>query len=446
MVDNPLIPPTSRNVVSQNIQKPTSVTPDPKVSKVSIDKGLVQRSLVENKELDSVKLSEKVPTVPEETIPLPILASEELQGAEWAWRRVIFQTIMSMLAKGQQSDVSSPTEVSPRAATTPERLDEEASTQPSNAGQQAVGNELPASRSTNSPVTGVNQPQADATVEVRAAQPQSVAQTSGERQVAAQHNQDQQFSGQSPNGTIYGSSSLSGPFSSSVAGTMNGRTSNAAPMDGNYQGASPAEIGGDAAQLNNQAEAAGIHETQNNAMKLLWNTLVKYGAGESAQVWKLDWAVSDLQGKVVPFSNFKMDHLDKLPARVKDWIVADRLLASTNQSNPKITGEGLYFTVPRNAENRKSAVRWKAERQTKLTSTHALVHRLAIEVQVGTSPVKVTMVASEPTILVHIATNDMTLRKTFQDTLDRVQKSIQGLGWTVDRATVGPLTDVEESL
>jgi hypothetical protein len=182
-----------------------------------------------------------------------------------------------------------------------------------------------------------------------------------------------------------------------------------------------------------------------NAVKTLWSTLASLVASESNAEWSTQLPPSFEPGRMVPFTDIQSHHLaGDESGKLKEWTQADRLMSATRAPDVPQIGGGIFVLPEPTSKQQRNAVRWEAQRRTRMTNHGQLVHQLSLELRVDNFPVKIQLLCAKPVLTISLETNHARLRANVQQRWESVQDALQGLGWRVERWTVGTLAQAEE--
>lgn len=180
------------------------------------------------------------------------------------------------------------------------------------------------------------------------------------------------------------------------------------------------------------------------AVKVMWQTLMSLTARPSQSDWNTQLPPPFEPGMVIPFTDMTVEHLSKnVPDKVKEWTEADRLVGSTRTPDAPQVGGGL-FVLPESIGQRMNAVRWEAERRTRVTNQGQQVHQLILTVSVDNFPVKIQLLCAKPSLTVRLETNHPDLKQRVEPHLGDAQAALNGIGWRLDRWSLGDLGNSEE--
>ncbi|GGI94921.1 hypothetical protein GCM10010885_00550 [Alicyclobacillus cellulosilyticus] len=156
-------------------------------------------------------------------------------------------------------------------------------------------------------------------------------------------------------------------------------------------------------------------------------------------------------GAIVPLQTVNKEQFVRQPAPLRRAILADRLRAAVRAEGQPQTGDGLFFPAAwrvsgeqpgadTSSADHARAVPWSAERWTRLAGNR-LVHRVQLTVWYGGSPVRIDMLAAQPALFLHIATDDRRLQQNLRAQADALRAGLEASGWTLIRWSVGPLAE-----
>lgn len=183
-----------------------------------------------------------------------------------------------------------------------------------------------------------------------------------------------------------------------------------------------------------------------NTVKTLWSTLSSLFGSQSNAEWSAKLPPSFEPGTMVPFTDIQSHHLaGDDSGKLKGWTQADRLISATRAPDAPQIGGGIFILPePLTSKQQMSAVRWEAQRRTRMTNHGQLVHQLNLELRVDNFPVKIQLVCAKPAVSIKLETNHSQLRTNLQQRWEGVQGALQELGWRVERWTVSTLAQGEE--
>ncbi len=199
-------------------------------------------------------------------------------------------------------------------------------------------------------------------------------------------------------------------------------------------------------QQSPEQSAPGPYET---AVKLLWSilTLPEGHGGDKSQVWHTELHGKLVQGPVVQFADLHHSQFhEHLSPTAQQWFIDDRLTASV-QTDPYVRiGQGIFLPMANEEQPIQDAYRWKAKKQTKITSQGKLVHRIQFDFHVADNPVRCTVTSAKPTLFIHFDSDDAFLRKDLKQGASALSIPLQKAGWHVEQWTVSAFQDwTEES-
>ncbi|MCF8564735.1 flagellar hook-length control protein FliK [Alicyclobacillus tolerans] len=172
----------------------------------------------------------------------------------------------------------------------------------------------------------------------------------------------------------------------------------------------------------------------------LWNAMEQLsGTASSPDVWSTQLTLADNLGPVVPFVHLSPQHFaGEIPENVKDWMLADRLAGAVHTAERLMSGEGLFFPQLPVPDTPSMAVRWQADRHSRLGVGGHMVHRLNLRVQLGNDPVEIRMIYSASVLQVHFATDNASLGQSLATGQPDLQQALKQVGVSVNQVTTGP--------
>jgi hypothetical protein len=145
---------------------------------------------------------------------------------------------------------------------------------------------------------------------------------------------------------------------------------------------------------------------------------------------------------MIPFAQVQGSQAMTYPKPIQNWIMLDRLMSSTSNDAGQVIGGGILLMPEHPQPDREiRALRWQAERQSRLSSKGQLVHRLVLNIVVNDTPVSISIIAAKPSIAIHIATDHGGLRGRMESGLPDVMETLNRSGWTVDSYHFGRLSN-----
>lgn len=192
--------------------------------------------------------------------------------------------------------------------------------------------------------------------------------------------------------------------------------------------------------------------TETKNVQSLWKVLEELATGsESAAAtnssvgsWQVDLAKRPGDSNLLPFSQVDSQILKELPAKLHPLVLADRLQASVQSSDLPVAGGGLFFPRESYVDGREPAVRWEAERQTKVGALGQRIHRLEIRVQVGRDPLKISLLFAAPHLDIHFGVDNPTLQKTLVEQANSLRTMLAAVGVQVEGVHSGPAATGQE--
>lgn len=194
-------------------------------------------------------------------------------------------------------------------------------------------------------------------------------------------------------------------------------------------------------------ESANLGEQKD--LQVLWQLLDGLARGTSVEtnssaaltrIPVSQWPFSSL---VLPYTQVDQHALKQLPAQVQPHVLADRMNASVQSPQYAWIGNGLFLLVAPSPSAQGTAVQWQAERQTKFGAMGQVIHRLDIQVQVGTDIVRISMLFSAPHLDLFFATDNRVLQEGFMGNRATLQSTLETMGVHVQRIHAGNLSDEE---
>lgn len=123
--------------------------------------------------------------------------------------------------------------------------------------------------------------------------------------------------------------------------------------------------------------------------------------------------------------------------RLVQWVMMDRLIASVTPHPFDRRGSGLFLVPHSNAREHPVAVRWRAERRTRMGSRGKLVHRLRLDLELDGHALACVLTAQRPALHVHITCSpDAPFVKYLQAAGQHVAPSLEACGWELTSWTV----------
>lgn len=177
-------------------------------------------------------------------------------------------------------------------------------------------------------------------------------------------------------------------------------------------------------------------EVLQRGIQSLWQQLDHLSQTNAQASATLHWPDDMPQQPVTPFAALSEADTRKLPAQHKAGVVLDRLQGAAATPTDPRTGSGLFFpglVIPQLPPGEAhKAVRWQAERQTRITKTGQIVYRLKVNLDVSGRPVEITFLSAKPSLSVHIKTPDHHLRRRIDQPDAGIAATLRALGWNVD--------------
>ncbi|AEJ43239.1 hypothetical protein [Alicyclobacillus acidocaldarius] len=123
--------------------------------------------------------------------------------------------------------------------------------------------------------------------------------------------------------------------------------------------------------------------------------------------------------------------------RLMQWVLLDRLLASVAPHPLDRRGTGLFVIQNPARRDPPVAVRWRAERRTRVGLRGKLVHRLRLDLELHGHPVTCVLTAQRPALHVHITcSQDAPFIAYLRAAQQVLAPSLQACGWELTSWTV----------
>ncbi|WP_367307410.1 hypothetical protein [Alicyclobacillus acidocaldarius] len=123
--------------------------------------------------------------------------------------------------------------------------------------------------------------------------------------------------------------------------------------------------------------------------------------------------------------------------RLMQWVMLDRLLASVAPHPFDRRGAGLFVIQDPARRDHPVAVRWRAERRTRMGPRGKLVHRLRLDLELDGHPLICVLTAQRPALHVHITcSQDAPFVAYLRAARQAVAPSLQACGWELTSWTV----------
>ncbi|SIS91035.1 hypothetical protein [Alicyclobacillus vulcanalis] len=124
-------------------------------------------------------------------------------------------------------------------------------------------------------------------------------------------------------------------------------------------------------------------------------------------------------------------------ARLAHWILLDRLLASVAPHPFDRRGGGVFVPNGEQQTGHPIAIRWRAERRTRLGPRGKLVHRLRLDLQLEGRPLTCVLTAQRPALHVHITCPPGAPYVGYLEKApERIAAPLQACGWELTSWTV----------
>lgn len=182
-----------------------------------------------------------------------------------------------------------------------------------------------------------------------------------------------------------------------------------------------------------------------------WATLGTWSQRARQSAARRTWTGLPIQNKVlVPFSQIANADLPQTSPGLsgqKMEVLIDRVLSTITTENGVRAGTGLF--VPQPSQNAKqpsqpvSALRWTAQRQTKMGKYGQLVYRLAMQFQLQDWPVEIVFLSAKPSLQVHIKTDHPVLTAAVATPNAVIVDRLAEVGWQIDSWSLGSLSESE---
>ncbi|WP_062309084.1 hypothetical protein [Alicyclobacillus sendaiensis] len=130
--------------------------------------------------------------------------------------------------------------------------------------------------------------------------------------------------------------------------------------------------------------------------------------------------------------------------RLLQWVMLDRLVASVAPHPFDRRGAGLFVISGGARRDHPVAVRWRAERRTRMGARGKLVHRLRLDLELSGHPLVCVLTAQRPALHVHITcSQDAPFVAYLRAARPALTPALQACGWeltswTVDHEGDGP--------
>jgi hypothetical protein len=185
----------------------------------------------------------------------------------------------------------------------------------------------------------------------------------------------------------------------------------------------------------------GMEALLEKSLQTLWNHLDVLSQATQRAPQEINWPGALPDAPVQAFAHLQKVDIDKLDTSQRAVVLLDRMEAATKTETDPRVGSGFFFPgvptgVTEGGTDRK-AVRWQAQRQTRVTRTGQIVYRLKLNIEVSGRPVEITFLSAKPTLAVHIKTDDSRLRRRVEAPDASILAVLHGLGWQVDNWSAG---------
>ncbi|SDW29877.1 hypothetical protein SAMN04489725_10424 [Alicyclobacillus hesperidum] len=190
----------------------------------------------------------------------------------------------------------------------------------------------------------------------------------------------------------------------------------------------------DGAIMSGEAVATSQSEQVNHferAVQALWGILSD--ASESSSTTKEVSLQMQTDPPLLPFASvgnevFAQAHSAADRRRIEHWTLQDRLTAAVMDNAYERRGAGLFF-LPGQDKPPYRAVKWEAERRTRIGHAGKLVHRIQIDLEVNGSPVTCLITAQRPQMFVHFTSDNLSIHQYLADGRQALQKPLAQHGW-----------------
>ncbi|WAH35440.1 hypothetical protein [Alicyclobacillus dauci] len=384
----------------------------------------------------------------EQHVPIQILQNPQLLKAEWAWKLLVLQELTKDdIFKSSEAANPSPSVESGAS---------EASKGPSQGNPYGTRN-ADSVNDVSKVVAQHGRDSATGPISVREhVMPSNATHqtaSTGQAQVAGNVDRTLVQSLESQSQTEHASNQQQ--FQNAPENRMPGNAARA--VDGQQVRNSGSQASPGAATTNQAAAGSSemTHPQMNQAelaVRQLWTILT----ASSAQAHRTSGQIQmnfKPDPPVLPFSSMNQDTIalahDKSDAqRLENWVVQDRLVSSVLDNPYERQGAGLFFTSaapPTGNESPQTAVKWTAQRQTRVGTGGKLIHRVRFDLEVSGRPLTCIVTASRPQLLVHFVTDDRKLLTHLERGESVVTAPLKAAGWELIGWTAGqPTTDEME--
>lgn len=354
----------------------------------------------------------------EQHVPVNILQNPQLLKAEWAWKLLVLQQL------AMHSSMSSETNARPSATPTTQSQSEAGSHTLSSADGSLSGVNNLSSLAKENALADTSAVGAKAQVIQSQSRPQSnqtvdiVSQTVFDQTPVTQTRIASSV--EQPQTVLPATSSQQAPGSSQANSTSTTDMSSQQAMVGT--------------ERLEQMAAPVVHQ--------LWQVISLLGrqSDRGPQEVFLNLRTDP---PILPFNSMNQETLSLASTktdenRLSTWVLEDRLVSSVLDNPYERVGGGVFFT-PRNTEpnSPNHAVKWKADRQTRVGIGGKMIHRIRLEVQVGGHPLTCILTAQRPQLLVHFVSDQVKLRNFLDRGADIVCEPLRTCGWDLVGWTTG---------
>ncbi|MCY0896855.1 MAG: hypothetical protein OWS03_11295 [Alicyclobacillaceae bacterium] len=187
---------------------------------------------------------------------------------------------------------------------------------------------------------------------------------------------------------------------------------------------------------------AGVKEDSNavtvspeDALQNFWSMLDELAVDSSSELVGLDKGPSG--NPLVSFSTLQVSDIPALRASgLLAPVLLDRLTAATVIDPYERSGRGLFLTAER-SRGKSRAVRWQANRQTKLGTAGRIVHRIDLKLSLASGPVSLQVTAMQPFLFVHLSSGDVMTLRDFESNESAARLALRQCGWELRQWTTG---------
>ncbi len=197
-------------------------------------------------------------------------------------------------------------------------------------------------------------------------------------------------------------------------------------------------------ETGNETGTSNAAQVLEQSIQTLWQHMDALTQANSQAPSGFQWPGQMPEQPLVPFARLHPSDVRQLDAEQRAGVVLDRMQGAVATPIDPRTGSGFFFPglmlqqpLPADA---KHAVRWKAERQTRITRTGQIVYRLKLNIEVAGRPVEITFLSAKPSLSIHIKTADQHVRRRVAQPDEGILSTLRQLGWHVDNWSTSDFT------